>query len=298
MSKIARMFDVSECTTVAAVLARSGTDFTTETVIPEVEGIPVPGYRAIRRGDTGHVFGWTTSKYHTNSHREHMLALEGLVSEGTLRPVSVSVWDQGGMIAYQFEAPTLTTTLGPADTVTPLLTIAFGNDGKVADRAFFSSFRFFCKNQLGKVGAISTGLRHGATIVDRYADELGGAIRRLGGSMPEEFRSYRKLYNSGRTLSAPEVAGYFGEVLSFNASEARSTVDERHAGRKTLRGCLDALIPEAMAHGGVTAWAAYNAVTRYLTHHVGKSDGQRMNRAIFGNDDLNGKALSLALKAA
>lgn len=294
---LAKVINVQSARTIQDVLTLSGTDFTTELCVPEVEGIPVDGYRAIRRGDTGHVFGWTKGRYRTNDHRAQLQSIDDLVVSGDLRPVSVSVWDKGGLIAYQFEAPDLTMQVGRHDAVSPLLTLSFGNDGKVADRAFFSSFRFFCKNQLGKVGAISTGIRHGMTVYDRFADELMLSVMKLRGAMPEEFRQYANLATSDRPWSEGMTDEYFADVLQFDLQAARKSDDTRNQGLRHREGCwaAHALETPMSGHG---AWSAFNAVTRYLTHTIGRSEGVRNQRAIFDNGDVNSRALTLALKAA
>ena len=298
-AKLALTYDLTGLVSVDEILAHTSTNFVPTLKVPAIGHAVIPGWRAVVREDTGSVFGFVSPKYQPNRHIDHMMAVDPLVRSGDLRPVNASVWGGGAMIAYQFEAPALTAMVGTSDNVSPLLTLAFRNDGQGGDRSFFSAFRFFCLNQMGQVGKISASVRHGAGIIGNYADALMNSVRQLQADMPAQFQAYKKLATCQRRLSNTETIEYFGKVFEFDGIEVleRLNKDEKvTAGHvKALDGLTQALEQERRMPGVSDVWSAYNAVTRYTTHAIGRSEALRTQRAIFDNGKVYTRALDAAV---
>lgn len=298
-AKLAHTYDLTGLVSVDEILAYTSTNFIPTLKVPAIGSSVIPGWRAIVREDTGSVFGFVSPKYQPNRHVDHMMAIDPLVRSGDLRPVNASVWAGGAMIAYQFEAPALTTMIATSDTVSPLLTLAFRNDGQGGDRSFFSSFRFFCLNQMGQVGKISASIRHGSGIIGNYADALMAAVGQLQSDMPAQFQWYRKLAQCQRVLRSNDYIEYFGKVFEVDGVQV---IQKLNHGEKVpasevrlLDGLTQALEQERRMPGVSDVWAAYNAVTRYTTHMAGRSEALRTQRAIFDNSKIYTKALDAAI---
>lgn len=293
--KLAKVTDVTDCATVDAMLQKSVTDWDIRTVTAWVDpndssqGVIDPGgYRALVRPDTHQALAFVGERFHANNHRAQLHTLDTLVESGDLVPTSVSVWDNGAILAYQFRAPGLDVTVRGKDMVSPLLTLAFAYGSKLADTSFFADFRWFCKNQMGMVAKVNdkeSRCKHRGGIVDRFGDILAGRISQLSGELSGRYNTMRRMTEAplqrGRAL-----AEYFGEVLGLTPEELDGALN---IPPNKLRGdagkipeILDCYLAEDSAEDG-TVWRAYNAVTRYETHHAGRNEATRNRRMLLGS---------------
>jgi hypothetical protein len=186
--------------------------------------------------------------------------------------------------------------------VSPLLTLAFAYGSQLADSAFFSDFRWFCKNQLGKVAKLTTEskVKHRGDIVNRFGDILTGRIKELGGELSDRYSAMKRMVAA--PIKGRALAEYFGESLGATKEE----IDKAWVmPREELTGTAGR-IPEVLDCYAVddcgapgTVWQAYNAVTRYETHKNGRSVETRQRRMLLGaGSEVSGNAFSLAARLA
>ncbi len=291
MSKIAKSTDVSACESIDAMLQASQTDWDPETVdagvsVTDRQGRPINGggYRAIIRPDSSTALAFVGERYRVNSHRRQLAELEPFVRAGDLIPSNVSVWDNGALLAFQFRCPDLDMVIRGRDVVSPLLTLAFCYGFKLADSAFFSDFRWFCKNQLGQVAKVSTDrVKHRGDVVGRFGEVMGTRLAGLKGELADRYRAMRLMIE--RPLGGRALVEYVGASLGATPEEVdRAWVmpaDELTGTAARIPEVLECYQVDTCDAEG-TVWQAYNAVTRHQTHKVGHNDLTRARRMMFG----------------
>lgn len=305
MGKIATIVEVNGAKCIAEVLTASHTDWSPR-VFPAAYSVPgssevgapiisdtfgdAEGFNAIVRPDTGNALGYVRGRYKAQDHRAQLVQLDGLIADGTLSPESVNVWDGGGMLAYQFRVPSLDMVIngvGQKDVVSPLLTLAFFHNGAGSDLAFFADFRWFCKNQMGRVAQVNSGngrAVHKGDNAGRYAEMIQSRITELGGSLTERYEGMRQM-REVQLKETPALYGYWAKSMLTADPEAvvkeLTGVGKPSAEAKVVQAIgAEYMKDDCGAPGSV--WQAYNAVTRYLTHSQGRNEGNRIQRALLG----------------
>lgn len=287
MSKLARMTNVTGLTSVSAILAKSGTDWRTHAEPVMVGSRPAEDYRAIVRNDTGDVLGITGTSYRPNNHADQLAQLQPLLDSGFLAPAHVAEWDNGSRLAFQFRCPELDATVGPGDTVSPLLTLAFGHDGTFSDRTFLAKFRWFCKNQMGAVRAASAGamVRHVGSNVERYEDLVRAKVQAMAGNARADAEVMRRMRDV--TVKGLDLLGFFATAIGAEPSAVEEvwtlgkTPEKLRGHAKVIRAIVEDYRADATDAPG-SLWQAYNGITRWTTHTAGRSEARR-SEAILGS---------------
>lgn len=292
-SKIAKRVDVSGCRTIDMVLSESGTAWEPRLVVPDVAGAAATGFRAVVNPSNGRTLAFVQHKYRANSHTEHLLALEPLVRSGDILPHSVSSWDNGALLAYQFRVPSLEADIAPGRRVSSLLTLAFWHNGEGVDRSFLADFNWFCKNQLGLVRMAddTRGVRHVGQIVDRYAELVQQRIHSFRGAALDRYDAMRRM--AAKPLRGYDALAYFvgalGEAdvpkalaeVNDWARQFRATGAEPKGLVRQVRNIVDDYRADD-AGAPLSVWHAYNGLTRYVTHTIGRNADVRARNALLG----------------
>lgn len=310
MGKLATTFDVSKCKSIMDVLSESGTawepsahpingimEHKSSTGITSVDG---HGHYAILRPDTMQVLGTASGRYRPNSHVAHLGRLDRLVRNGDLLPVNVSVWDSGKLMAFQFRSTVLDHDITKGDTVSPLLTLAFYNDGKHGDMSFFADFRWSCTNQLGRVAKAMVGNErayHRGDVAGKYETILMEQITDLKESAEWRYKAMQDMVR--KKLPGKDLLLYWAEVLSIKSpdeviSNMYAKPGEIVGDGRTLQNVLGCYRQDDCGAPG-SMWHAFNAITRYVTHVQGRSRAVRSARALLGSGQtIIAKAFKLA----
>lgn len=285
-NKLAEVIDVSGSTSIQEVLTKSVTDWDVETHDAGTSAWDSAGAQVIVRPDIAVALAYVGERWRGNRHRDSLAKLDGMVGQGILQPQSVSVWDNGAVLAYQFRCPQLDVSINGKDMVSPFLTLCFSYGVPIADSAFFADFRWFCKNQLGKVAALNGGsrVRHRGNIEARYADILQGRLEEIGGELSGHYDHMRRMVETPLS-DRRDVFGFFGRSLGCTPAEIDKAFGEglhKVSGNPARIGdIIDCYrIDDCGAPGSV--WQAYNAVTRYETHQAGRTEANRMRRVLLG----------------
>lgn len=258
--KIAKVVDVATCRNANEILVTSDTDWAPHAVSLDTLGPNPRGLQAILRPDNGALFGTVGDRYTVRDHRESIVALDGLIRMGDIRPVSVSVWDNGACLAYQFgvRGSEANGSLGSVET---FLTLASWHDGKGAERCFFSDFRWFCKNQMGAVNrseGAEVRIRHSATVSERFASTLQERISSLrAGEVAQRRENYRRMMS--HKFSPKNLLQWTADAIQLPADDLGERSDRVMAPLLASYAADDCGAPN-------TLWHAYNAATRVLTH--------------------------------
>ncbi len=296
MSKIAKVVDVTGCTSVAGMLEKSHTNWDVQ--VSDAGG----DFKRVTRPDLGLPLAYVGDRFRVNNHRNQLHSLEDMVGKGDLIPASVAVWDNGAILAYQFRVPSLEVTIHGQDRVSQLLTMVHSYGSQVADSAFFAGFRAFCKNQFGSMAKLNNGQRvkHRGDVVGKYADILQQRIGEIGGELSGQYEAMRRMTST--RIKGKMLVEYFGEVMGASKEE----IDLAWVSEPKLLTGKAARIPDIVEcyqvdDGGApgTVWQAYNAVTRYETHHDGRTEASRTRRMLLGDGErIAHNAFSLAAKMA
>lgn len=307
MGKIAKIVETQFSNTIEGMLNASGTNWDAKLVPARLSDSPSPatgGFNAIVRGDSGTPLAFVSERFRPNSHRQQLQALSPLVESGLIKPASVSMWDNGAILAYQFSVPSLEIAVGGTDKVSHLLTLMYSYGFKVADMAFVAGFRAFCKNQMGAFARLAGDdkVRHRGDVVGKYADILRKRISELTGEVQE--RGQLMAAMGERMLTAKATLDYIGQSIGVTQADVErayvSTSEELHAGGPSDAGprrILDVIDCYKQDNCGAegSVWHAYNAVTRYTTHKYGKNDASRMRSVMMGQGAaVNARAWQLA----
>lgn len=206
------------------------------------------------------------------------------------------------------------------DRVANYLLLAHGHDGSLAIHLGLTPTRVVCQNTLSAAIGENTSIRirhtQGAADAMLAARETIDRVNGQFDKAADVFRALAGVY----VRSGAQIRQFIDRVFPVQKSVQRATeaykgVDavalmesvraeesntalvgelltsggERAVGDDARRRIYDSI--EALFTGGTgndmagvkgTAWAAYNAVTEYITHERGRSDDNRLNGAWFG----------------
>ncbi len=296
MGKLAKVTEVTGCTTIQAMLERSGTDW--DAYSSDAGG----GFRRLARQDNDIPLAYVGERFRANNHRAQLYSLDAMVQSGEIVPATVSLWDNGAMLAFQFRCPNLDVVIRDRDVVSPLLTLAFGYGSLIADSSFFADFRWACKNQNGKVAELNRDgrVKHRGQVVNRFADLLGERIGQLSGELSGRYEAMRAMTTT--PIKGRALAEYFGESLGASKED----IDRAWVTEPSQLSGLAGRIPEILecyqaddAGAPGTVWQAYNAVTRYETHKDGRNEATRNRRMLLGaGETVAHNAFTLAARLA
>lgn len=297
MSQKATVVSVRNCKNITEVLQASDTAWepvaspvaaTQERTGEAFKPIKSGGFHAILRPDTMEALGICSSRYKPNSHVVHLARLDNMVRNGDLCPERVSVWDSGRIMAFQFSLPVLDAEIVTGDRVSPLLTLAFFNDGKHGDMSFFSDFRWACTNQMGMVCKANAGngrAQHRGNVHATYEKLLSERIDEMKSVSSVRYQNMRRMLK--QSIGGKALLSYFAVALGVPTME--ESVDAVYKNEattpheKAILGVLDAY-REDDAGAKTTVWQAYNAVTRFMTHKVGRTSAARSRNVMFSKE--------------
>ena len=188
------------------------------------------------------------------------------------------------------------------DPILPFALLSNSHDGKRAARLGFTPVRVVCANTeaaaLRHSDSKLVRVLHNGRVLQNLEDlrELADVAR---GTFTETAEQYRQL--AGRKCNADDllayVRGVFGSVKQ--ADDQLELVGGDMVAKKIIP-LFESGNGNALKGVRGTMWAAYNAVTEYLSHERGTSNttaDMRLDSSWFGSSaSVNKKALSVALR--
>ena len=236
--------------------------------------VQVPGYRGIKRSDTGDVLSVVTAQYRPLQNAQAMEVVDALIAEGQAVVEVAGSIREGRLCWALAQLPGEYTVIGD-DAVRPYFLLAWGHDGKHGVAGKLTFVRVVCDNTLtAALGGrwsqhASIYFRHHGDLSIRLADARAalGLVRR---QVEETVQAYQQL--AATPLESATVTRYFAELfpLTVEPSETGELADKRRGDWESLHGELIRLYAQGAGNDAPgarrTAWAAYNAVTEYLDH--------------------------------
>lgn len=188
----------------------------------------------------------------------------------------------------------------PGDAVDPFLLLTHGHDGRLALRVGLTPVRVVCNNTL------TAALGGGGLITIRHTRNVDGMLGDARAAIVREITGFNAAAEGWRFLASKscdddDLESYVRGVFACASVERLLTGEAtaRDSDGSRVLGKIRELWEDGRGARPGTWWAAYNAVTEYLTHERGQ-DGERRFAALhFGEArKLNTRALSLALGLA
>lgn len=199
------------------------------------------------------------------------------------------------------------------DRVAKYLLLAQGHDGALAIHVGITPTRVVCQNTLSAAVPAAAGKKAKADVsadgmfrirhvpnADAMIDEVSATIQRLDHDFERAADFYRSL--AGKNIrSAARLRAYVDAVFPpQRTDEEVATGKSAEKKDRAIFSDIEALFMKGRGNDlpGVkgTAWAAYNAVTEYLTWERGGSADVRMNNAWLGGSAAPRRAVDAAAK--
>ena len=288
-------------------------------------------HKAVRRDSDGRILGVVGSRWSPIQNADAFAPLQPFVDAGQCSIETMGSLFDGGRVWALARINRDPMTIVPGDDVLKYMLLANGHDGTLTYRMGFTPVRVVCNNTLGMaIGRGSSRLvriRHmkGALAAIKAVSETIDVANASFEATAEQYRSLARKQVSAADLrdyikvvfppapkadrpSDPAISlSILDEVKAENyGGKAFSTsvsVDEIADATQADKDARCVSILEELFESGRgnampgvrgTAWAAFNAVSEYVTHQRGRSDDGRAN-ALFAE---GGKILDRALVAA
>jgi len=268
--------------------------------------VPVPGARAVWRRDTGTILGVVGEDFAPLQNDDAFRFFEPLVSEGLITLETAGALREGRRVWIMARVAGDPAEILAGDTVDPYLLMCHGHDGSLALRVGFNPVRVVCANTLALALDKGEGL-----FTLRHTSGLDEGLARARTVIHQQIDVFRDTAEGWRLLAAKRCSD-----ADFEAYVLRTLAqpdEEGEPGHTVGKRLLETIKP--LFHGGAghdrpgargTWWAAYNAVTQWLTHMRGAPMGTEAERAarrfealhLGAGRRLSIRALMLALDAA
>jgi phage/plasmid-like protein (TIGR03299 family) len=265
------------------------------------DGEKITSHKALVRSTDGALLGVVGSKYQPLQNDQAFNFFDPLVSAGLVTLETAGSLRQGKRvwILARISDNSDIKIVGD-DIIRKFFLLSNGHDGTLAVRVGFSAVRVVCANTLALAHRAGESqlirLKHGRSVVQNLENlrEIINVANQSFEASAEQFR-----FLATRQISQKDLAKYVKVVLGHEATD-----DEKISVRTANQ--IGEII-DLFEHGrgnrevGVkgTYWAAYNAVTEYLSHQAGHNADSRYNSLWFGeNANRNLLALETALEMA
>lgn len=245
--------------TVDEILVAAGLDWEVETVVPVVEGVARPEFRAIRRTDVDEVFGFAKKGYQTVQNREAFTLVEGLLETEAVVVESAGPVKGGRRVWVQAAVNRYIDIDG--DGHEAFLTVSTSHDGSSGVRASLGFLRLDCMNQMPALtrGAISTwSHRHSTNVMAKTDDArriLFQAVEEID-HFEEEVRRLMETEVTARRFDA--IVAQLLPISDNQTPRQRGNVEEKREGIRAMYA--------SERDGGRyvgTGWGVVNAFNSY-----------------------------------
>lgn len=292
--------------TVEAAMAAAGLDWKVNLVqLQTPDGVPVDRFACVRSSDSK-VLGTVGGGYRPLQNDEAFQFFQpfldakvaNLETAGSLKGGS-RVW-----ALAKIDRPDSVIVAKADDRVSKYLLLANGHDGSLAVRVGLTPIRVVCQNTLSAAiagGSATIKIRHTTRVKD-IVDEVQHTIERVDNDFEKAAEVFRALAKV-RIKSAGQVKAYVDAVFPSRAVKAEAietdgaedfasllsrpaklSHNKADTDKSSMFEAVERILETGGRHGDLsmpgikgTAWAAYNAVTEFLTWERGRNDDNRLN---------------------
>lgn len=258
--------------------------------------IGIPTLRLNVRSDTRAPLGVVSDKYRVVQNREAFGSMDGLVAGGEVRYHTAGALGKGERIWMLAQLPEPLRVGRTDDLIEKYLLLYNSHDASSALRVIWTPTRVVCWNTCS--AALRAGEGTGLTIA--HTGSIEGKVaeaRRVLGLATGYYAAFGEGADllAGRQPGKVQLDAYFAALYPDPAggadpARARST-------RMTLHGLFEQGMGQDMPGIKRTWWAAYNAVTELVDHHLGNDARRRMEGSWIGDGSrLKRRAWDLAIE--
>ena len=280
---------------------------------------PIAGYQHLTRSDNGASLAVHSETYRIIQNEELIRVAEAFEAYGRLS--AVCVLRGGARVTFCSEITDATAEVLPGDAVRCYLVGITSHDGKVAFQVLFSPVRVVCNNTMSQAIGIADRGDASHRIKIRHTLNAESLIRQIPQLIDVQSRQFKGGVEELRAMAAKpcKMVEFRDYVSAVFADQLKGTINDKRGDDTTARPKTLEDLPlwelvsrkfEGQAIGssipGVegTVWQAYNSITEFLSHDVGKAKDKmkaaadRMEALYWGKSaDLLTSAHNLALAA-
>lgn len=257
------------------------------------DGFEIESHRAAQRDRDGRILGVVGAKYRPLQNAEAFAWFDPFVAAGEASYECAGSLREGARVWVLAKLARDPAEIVPGDPVEKYVLLSNGHDGSLAVRVGFTPIRVVCANtlRLAHDDAASKLIRI------KHTSGVAAALEDVRAVMDMADASFEATAEQYRALARHQV--HAGDLERY-VSQVFELQPDRDGGRKSR---VQTAVAEYFENGqgntlpGVRGswWAAYNAVTEYLTHGRGSDDATRLDSAWYGDGAArNGRALQFA----
>lgn len=256
------------------------------------QGRELEDFKAITRDDTGRVFNIARNRYVPFQNDVLFNILDQVMQTGQAKYSNAGSFNEGAFVYGLLAVPSFDFTVGKNDLCKGYIRFSTSHDGSSAIKVWPEVWRQICSNGMHawrKDDARSISVRHTQSAESRIKIDA----ERLLATEAEYFREYSV---KARMLAEKEFSRLQLESFLKTLFEIE---DQEDISTRSLNQMKE--IAYLSNHGkGIdesnrgTAWAVYNGVTEFVTHHRGSNAESRQVSALLGSGkELRQKAWEL-----
>lgn len=282
----------------------------TTTLADGGQAVAIATHRSVLREDTGEILGVVGEDFTPLQNADAFNWFEPLCKEGLITLETAGSLRRGRRVWIMAKVATSGVEIVPDDVVEPFVLLCHGHDGSLALRVGFNAVRVVCANTLAAALDEGEGL-----FCLRHTAGLSTSLEEVRSVLAKQIDMFRGSSDAWRHLATKRCddAAFERYVLRVLTRVVGDVGEEQEPGPSTGKRILEVVRP--LFEGGAgndrpgvrgTYWAAYNAITEWLTHHRGAKTGTTVEQAERRFDALHlgdgrrlgRRALMLALAAA
>lgn len=270
-------------------------------ITPEHSGHIVVPARATYRTDTGAMLGVVGMRYKPLQNRDAFKPFQSFIEAGEASIETCGVLFEGKRVWVLAKLNRDNAEIVPGDEIAKYLLLSHSHDGTLAVHYGLTPIRVVCANTESMARSSNASslfrLKHTEKVADRL-DDVSRIINVADARFETTVEQYRAL--AARGINSKDLEKYVKIVLGVDPEKGEDEISTR------MKNTMLSVVEKFEAGKGNTLpgvkgtwWAAYNAVSEYLSHERGRSEEGRMNQLWFGQAaNMNQLALDSAVEMA
>lgn len=278
--------------TIEDAIRLAGLDWTvSKQAIQRVDGTAIDSHVATVRSSDGRQLGIVGKAYEPLQNIDRFKWFQPFIDSGVATIETAISLREGSRVLVCCKLNSGPIEVVSGDTIQKYLMLAGSHDSSLAEHVSLSAIRTVCANTL-KV-ALAQGdkvrVKHTKHLKENLA-LVRDTVNAIDGVFQASAEQFKALARKG--INQADLNTYVKRVFNIPIETKRQSP------------LLEKIVPLFEVGKGNnlpgvagTYWAAYNAVTEYLTHYRGKDANTRLDSNLFGvGDNLNTRALNIALE--